>query len=635
MTKEKYSQAKLLANFLQASPAYLTAVYQSNSQATGAYTGNNDLFTTAVVSNVTKFFVVRHTAYESLDTTTYKITLPTSQGNITIPQLNGSLSLHGRDSKMFVTDYDVGGINLLYSTAEIFTWKKYGNQRVLVLYTGPGERNEFAVTNAGKASVFVGPGITIDTKNNATVVSFSTVPSRRVVSFSGGLTVHIEDRQGAYNYWVVDAPNDATTGNYTSAAHSESALIVKGGYLIRSAEATGSTVNLIGDLNTTSRVKIIGGAPSKLKTLTFNGQSLNFTQAPDGVVKATATYTKPEVSIPDLSTITWKKIDSLPEIQNDYDDSLWPLASLKKSYNPEYNNTTPTSLFASDYGFNTGYLLYRGAFVANGNESTFFVHTVGGSAYGHSVWLNETYLGSFNGDNIPEDYNSTYNVPKLTSGNTYVITVLIDNMGLDENYEAGDSGMRTPRGIYDYSLSGHAASDVTWKLTGNLGGEDYPDRTRGPLNEGGLFAERQGYHLPGAPIDSWFDSIGPTEGLSSPGVAFYAADIDLDLPTGYDIPLSLTIDDATSSAYRLQLYVNGYQFGKYVNNIGPQHVYPVPEGIWDYHGTNRVAVSLWSQEAGGTKVGKFSLTVDGVVQTGFGPVTLAPLNAWTKREGAY
>jgi hypothetical protein len=31
--------------------------------------------------------------------------------------------------------------------------------------------------------------------------------------------------------------------------------------------------------------------------------------------------------------------------------------------------------------------------------------------------------------------------------------------------------------------------------------------------------------------------------------------------------------------YRAQLWVNGYQFGKYANNIGPQSSFPVPQGM--------------------------------------------------------
>lgn len=49
---------------------------------------------------------------------------------------------------------------------------------------------------------------------------------------------------------------------------------------------------------------------------------------------------------------------------------------------------------------------------------------------------------------------------------------------------------QNPRGIRGYSLSGNTFD--TWKLIGNFGGEDYPDKVRGPYNEGGLWAERVG-----------------------------------------------------------------------------------------------------------------------------------------------
>ena len=65
-------------------------------------------------------------------------------------------------------------------------------------------------------------------------------------------------------------------------------------------------------------------------------------------------------------------------------------------------------------------------------------------------------------------------------------------MGFDENGAVGSDSMKAPRGILDYALAGRAQADVAWRLTGNLGGERYADRARGPLNEGGLFGERQG-----------------------------------------------------------------------------------------------------------------------------------------------
>jgi hypothetical protein len=48
----------------------------------------------------------------------------------------------------------------------------------------------------------------------------------------------------------------------------------------------------------------------------------------------------------------------------------------------------------------------------------------------------------------------------------------------------------------------------------------YVDKTRGPLNEGGLYGERQGWHLPGFDDSHWTTSK-PTDGIAQAGVQFY------------------------------------------------------------------------------------------------------------------
>ncbi|KAF2216906.1 glycoside hydrolase family 35 protein [Cercospora zeae-maydis SCOH1-5] len=634
VSREKYSQAKLLANFLSASPAYLTAVAQDNDYANGSYTGNTAVATTALLGNKTNFYVVRMAKFNNLQSTQYNITLPTSKGNVTIPQLGGELTLNGRDSKMFVTDYDVGGTNLLYSTAEIFTWKAYGDQRVLVVYTGPDERNELAFSDCGDATLTEGSDVHIESKDGATVLNFETSSEKRVVNVGGSLVLYILDRNSAYNYWVPES----------GPVPSESSPIVEAGYLIRNATVEREAFHLVGDLNASTPIRIISGAPKSLSKLTFNGKAINFEQSSSGVVSATAEYEKPSYTLPDLATAEWKVLDTLPEIQEGYDDSQWPNADLTYSNNTARNLTTPTSLYAGDYGFHSGNLLFRGHFTATGTESTIFLWTQGGSAFGHSVWLDGSFVGSFVGADLYSDTNATYALPATTAGKDSVLTILLDNQGLDQNGEAGATTMKNPRGILDFALAGHQKSDLKWKISGNLGGEAYRDRARGPRNEGGLYAERQGYHLPGAPIDSWKSSGGPAEGLTAPGVAFYATNFDLDLPTGYDIPIAFAFNNATTNdtsadqtavAYRAQIYVNGYQFGKYVHNIGPQDVFPVPEGIFNHRGSNYVAVSLWALEQRGAKVDGLKLVTGFEIQTGYGVVEPSPQPGYEERQGAY
>ena len=643
VSREKYSEAKLEANFLQASPAYLTAIPQNNTHANGSYTDNPDIAVTALFGNRTNFFVVRHAVFNSYESTQFKLTLPTSQGNITIPQLNGSLVLNGRDSKFAVTDYDAAGTNLLYSSAEIFTQKSYGDKQILVVYSGPNENHELALTLSCSSEVLEGSDLNIVKKKGTTIIGFKSSSERRVVKI-GELFVYILDRNDAYNYWVLDLPSSPVSGNYTNGTLETSAAVVKAGYLLRTVEVSGNSLHLTGDINATTEIEVIGGAPAKLTELTFNGESIKFAQdSCSGVVTGSVAYDEPSFSLPDLSSVGWKVIDSLPEIASSYDDSLWTNADLTYSNNTQRNLTTPVSLYGQDYGYNGGSLLFRGHFTATGSENSIYLQTQGGSAFGMSAWLNGTFLGSARGIDAASNANSTFSLPNVASGSSYVLTVLIDHMGLQENGQGGSSEMKTPRGILNYSLAGRNASALTWKITGNLHGEDYEDRTRGPLNEGGLYAERQGYHLPGAPTSSWTNStLGPMAGVTSPGVSFYSTTFDLDMPTGYDIPISISFSNATSSsngsatvAYRSQIFVNGYQFGKYVSNIGPQDVFPVPEGIFNYHGPNYFAVSLWALDEGGAKISNLSLVAGPVIQSGYGPISLSPMTGWSKREGAY
>lgn len=191
--RENYSELKLQAMFLQSSPAYLSAIPQNNTHANGSYTGNPKIATTALFGNKTNFFVIRHAAYSSLSTDEYNITLPTSKGNVSIPQLGGSLSLVGRDSKFHVTDYDIGGINVLYSTAEIFTWRKFSNKNVLVVYGGPGETHELAIEDGSQPTVVVGSNdrVKFGNKLGSTVIQYTVDKERIIVKLSNGLYVYL------------------------------------------------------------------------------------------------------------------------------------------------------------------------------------------------------------------------------------------------------------------------------------------------------------------------------------------------------------------------------------------------------------------------------------------------------------
>lgn len=126
---------------------------------------------------------MRHADFTPTANTTYRLSVSTSAGNVMIPQLGGTLLLNGRDSKIHVTDYDVGGINLLYSSAEVYTWARTaGSGRVLILYGGAGETHEAAFSaELGIPSVVEGSDVTIRRKGSTWVMQWEVTPARRVV----------------------------------------------------------------------------------------------------------------------------------------------------------------------------------------------------------------------------------------------------------------------------------------------------------------------------------------------------------------------------------------------------------------------------------------------------------------------
>ncbi|KAI1483335.1 glycoside hydrolase family 35 protein [Daldinia eschscholtzii] len=646
--REKYSEEKLEANFFKVSPAYLTAV--AGNASNGSYVSTEEIATTPLfgTDSATKFYIIRHADWTSTNTTTYKFIVPTSAGNISIPQLGGDLVLTRRDSKIHLTDYNVGGINLIYCTAEVFTWAQDGlGKRTLILYGGAGETHEFAIglTNLTTRIAQTSPNDTsVKTQlsdSNTLVVQWEVSTDRKILRLGDELEVLLLWRNDAYNYWVTELPAEAPIANYSSP--SKSTVIVKGPYLIRTAVLDGEVLRLTGDINSTTDVELIYEPTGKAKSLSFNNKDLPGTRNDEGKLTARLDFQSPNITLPDFASLEWRYIDSLPEIQASYNDSKWV-----KCDNPSTNNPqallTPTSLYASDYGFHSGSLVYRGHFTANGDESSLFLNLTGGSDFGYSLWLDDKFITSWDGADGGSTHNDTISLTpySLKADKSYVLTVLIDHMGQDEE-APGTDAIKAPMGIINFDLDGHEKSDVAWKITGNLGGEAYHDLARGPRNEGGMFAERQGYHQPGPPSQGW-ETLNPvTEGIPSAGVGFFTTTFSLDVPAGYDVPLSFVFPNISSSSsaaaaggrYRCQLFVNGWQFGKYVANLGPQTAFPVPEGVLNHNGVNTVALTLWSLDDAGARLGSFALEPEMPLWSGYRKPWLAPQPSWEEREGAY
>ncbi|TQV93411.1 hypothetical protein V2A60_010179 [Cordyceps javanica] len=648
--REKYSEMKLEAQFMRVSPSILEAV--PGDVTPGVYSDNKGIAITPMLSNKTgNYFVVRHADYQSRDSALYTLKLPTSQGTVAIPQIGGKLTLSGRDSKFHVTDYSMGDHTLLYSTAEIMTWQKFDNQTLVIMYGGPGELHEFALKNAIDVDNVHGSSVAHEQRNSSVIVQFTPTSERQVIRL-GGLTVFMLDRNSAYNYWVPVLPRDSSA--YGSSVMNPDTIIVNGGYLVRSASIDGTTVSIQADFNQTTSVEIIG-APESASKLSINGNATPFKTTSDGTWLSTPDVDLPTIKLPDLQSLDWHAIDSLPEIQPGYDDSRWTKADHTTTTNPRGTPLkTPVSLYGSDYGFNTGTMLFRGVFTASGDEDQLVLTTSGGTAYAASAWIGRTFIGSFDGNKDWDTVVVTHAVPRLRAGSRHVLTVVVDSLGLNENLTPGNDDMKAPRGILDYKLQSSSAAAASnsssssssspatpisdWKIAGNLGGEDYKDKFRGPLNEGGLFFERNGYHQPSPPLDL-FAKASPFAGASEAGITYYTAKFDLDLAADrYDIPLAFAFDNSSTAAapaYRALLYVNGFQYGKYISNIGPQTEFPVPEGILNYNGENWLGISIWALDGDGAKIPGLSLVSRAPVLTSRNKVKLVDGPAYSKRDDAF
>jgi beta-galactosidase len=230
---------------------------------------------------------------------------------------------------------------------------------------------------------------------------------------------------------------------------------------------------------------------------------------------------------------------------------------------------------------------------------------------GWSAWLNGEFLGSYLGDSSTEQANLTLSFSNVTvsTSKPNVLLVVQDDTGHDET-----TGALNPRGILDFKLEGSSTGFTHWRLAGTAGGESNLDPVRGAWNEDGLFCERVGWHLPGFDDSAWKSASkvqalvnGTTSSvLSFTGatVKFFRTTVPLNIPAGRDVSISFILGtpSGSSTSYRAQLFVNGYQYGRYYPHIGNQVVYPVPAGILDYSGENTIGIALWAQSEEGADI---------------------------------
>jgi beta-galactosidase GanA len=529
------------------------------------------------------------------------IDVPAAGGEIypSVPQQPGTaITLAGRDAKTLLAGYQLESQRLQYSTSELMTHAHIGSRDVALLYGRAGEAGETVLRYPAAPQVTVLSGSVQsswdagrgDLRLNYTHTGLAEV----LVTPAAGppLLLLLGTDEVAAEFWRADT----ATGP----------VLVRGPALVRTVQAERSGVLAVdGDLAADTPLQV-WAAPAAARLVMFNGRPVRTSVRPDGSVGSASPLAGPRpVTLPALTG--WRFTPATPEADPAFDDGRWALAD-KSTTNLPTKPAAPPVLYADEYGFHHGDVWYRGRFTAAGTETGVTVGAITGRAGVYSAWLNGTFLGS-TGD---RRHRFDFPAGSLRPGAANVLAVLVENMGHNEDFNADDSH-KEPRGLTDATIVGSAAH-LGWRIQGNLGGEQPVDQVRGPFNNGGQYGERAGYYLPGFPDRRW-QPVSLPHPDSTPGTSWYRTTFELHLPAGQDVPLGIRLTDDPTRHYRALIYLNGWLVGRYINDVGPQHSFPVQPGMLRTDGRNTLAIAVWNTDASTGGLGQVSLEQFGNYRT--------------------
>ena len=548
-------------------------------------------------STLTQFLTVIQT--DSTSTTFQQVTFPLFLQNASygsIPQ-QGALVLNGRDCKLLVAGYAMDRQTLQYSTSEIMSHGRVGADDVALFYGRNGEDGETVLRISGTPTVDVLAGTVASTFDPTTGdlrlnYVHDGLAAVRITGGRAPLLLALADDAAAATFWRFDVAGEP--------------VFVRGPSLVRTVALAGNTVALTGDTDAASPLELITKAAQSSPAVTWNGSPVSVSTTSYGTLLGTlagpAPYTPPAIT-------GWRMIADVPEAAVDFDDANWIVAANTTTNNPMPQPAGEVVLYADDYGFHHGDTWYRARFTATGSESGITLTAYTGRPGSFFVWLNGTFLGQTEVGLTNPYATTTFDFPAgvVVSGTANVLSVLVENLGHVE-------GNKQPRGLTAYALVGSTAA-ISWKIQGVLGGEHPVDAVRGPYNNGGLHGERAGYYLPGYPDSDWTPVTLPAS-QPTPGVTWYRTTVQLGIPSGQDVSLALGITDANTRDYRARIFVNGWHMGIYINKVGPQTEFVVPNGILDPSGTNTLAIAVLDGADGTGGLGAISFVVIGNVLGG-------------------
>lgn len=204
--RDTFFELKNLALFLRVA----SDLRKTDRLASGTnYTSNSAILATELRNpdTLSGFYIVRHNDSTSATNETFTIQLQSSAGLLTVPQYATGTSINGHIAKIMVTDFNIGGESLIYSTAEVLTYAIFDEKPTLVLWSAPGEINEAYITGASTGELLQSPSsdanVWFHQAEKGTILTF-VQPKGISVAQIGEVRVVIVDRSVA-NFLFVPA----------------------------------------------------------------------------------------------------------------------------------------------------------------------------------------------------------------------------------------------------------------------------------------------------------------------------------------------------------------------------------------------------------------------------------------------
>ena len=535
---------------------------------------------------------------------------------------SATVTVPAHEAKFLVSDARFGGLQLVSTTSELVTQMSSRGGTVALLDGNAGASGETSLSFAHR------PSVRVLANGSGSPIHVSWSPSAHVLRLNyvhDGLS-EVAIGSGHIRLLLLLADTD-TAGRFWVEHASGGPLLVYGGELLRTASLRGGRAVLTGDTSAAGPLRVWG--PPSVGSLSWNGRPLTVDRGADGSLAAVLPGPPGSVSLPSLSR-GWRFAFGSAERLPGFDDSSWPVADNLLTDNPIQPTSAPV-LYAQDYGFEHGFVWYRGHFTATGSETGVTLTADTGPFGSFAVWINGVYVGSAstptsthpfaNMDDNPVTQTFTFPAGAVKAGQDNVIAVLTENMGQDESFEnslALDSD-KTPRGLEsaDLTVSTGSAPAVTWRLMGADAGQAERDPVRGPTNPAGLGESNAGWALPGYPDASWTSVSLPDSWAARnvpPGVGWYRTTFSLHIPRDVWAPLGLRLTPPGGgapgpgkAAFQALIYVNGWLIGRYINNLGPQNTFYLPQGLLRTDGQNTLAIAEWSLAGGAGGLGQVSL----------------------------